>query len=242
MSEKLAIVTGTSSGIGAALAESLLDRGWHVFGVARREAAFPGGRYQHVQADLADPAVIAGLRPRIEAEMAFGDFSRLALVNNAATPGQLRSHGDLDAAKLYRNLAVNLSAPLALQDLAVRLRPGDAALRVVNISSGLAYRPLPGGVEYCASKAGLHLAGEVLASEDHANTAVFNYQPGIVDTEMQETLRGESEDFESVDVFRAMHDEGRLAAAADVLDPILAFLEADGLEGFHEDRYEPPGG
>jgi benzil reductase ((S)-benzoin forming) len=236
---QLAIVTGTSSGIGKALTERLLADGWKVFGVARREAKFEGD-YQHVQADLSDPAVANQLGPRIEAEMMFGAFSRLALVNNAASPGQKRAFGSQSCDATYRNIAINLSAPMALMDLVVRLRPAGASLRVVNVSSGLAYRPLSGAADYCASKAGLHMAGEVLAEEGQPDLAVLSYAPGIVDTEMQQSLRGEEEsDFSSVAVFRAMHDEGRLAAPEAVIEPILAFLADDDVAGFHVDRYEP---
>jgi len=234
---KLAIVTGTSSGIGEALAQRLLADGWQVFGMARREVKFDGA-YQHLQVDLSDPVVASQLGPRIEAEMAFGEFSRLALVNNAATPGQKRSYGDQSTADTFRNIAINLSAPMALMDLAVRLRPDHALLRVVNISSGLAYRPLAGLADYCASKAGLHMAGESLAEEKHPNTAVLAYAPGIVATEMQRSLRGETNDsFQSTAVFKAMHDEGRLASAKAVIEPIVRFVEHDTITGFHQERY-----
>lgn len=237
MGKQLAIVTGTSSGIGKALAERLVADGWKVIGVARREVKFEGD-YQHVQLDLSDPAAAAQLGPRLEAEMAFASFSRLALVNNAATPGQKRSYGEQSHQATFRNIAINLSAPMALMDLVVRIRPDGAALRVVNISSGLAHRPLGGIADYCSSKAGLHMAGEVLAAEGHENTAVLSYSPGGVDTEMQQSLRGEqSADFTSVDVFRAMHEEGQLAPAEAVIGPIMAFLENDTISGFHQERF-----
>lgn len=237
MSGRLAIVTGTSSGIGKALAARLLVDGWKVFGIARREMKFQGD-YQHVQTDLSDPATAGQLGPRLEAEMAFGAFSRLALINNAATPGQKRSYGEQSAQNTFQNIAINLSAPMALMDLAVRIRPDGATLRVVNISSGLAFQPLAGVADYCASKAGLHMAGEVLDAEAHPNTAVLSYAPGIVDTEMQQSLRGEqANDFASADVFRAMHEEGQLASAEAVIEPIVAFLEDDSVTGFHQDRY-----
>ena len=238
MSERLAIVTGTSSGIGKALAQRLLADGWKVFGIARREARFDGD-YLHVQADLSDPAAVSRLGPRLEAEMAFSTFSRLALINNAATPGQKRNYGEQSDQATFRNTAINLAAPIALMNLAVRMHPDGAALRIVNISSGFAHHPMASLADYCASKAGLHIAGEVLAAESHSNTAVLSYGPGIVDTEMQQSLRSEqASDFESVDVFRAMHEEGRLASAEAVIEPIVAFLENDAVTGFHQEQYE----
>ena len=237
MNIKLAIVTGTSSGIGKALAERLLADGWKVFGIARRDARFEGD-YQHVTLDLSDPTASAQLGPRLEAEMAFGTCSTLALVNNAATPGQKRSFGEQSDQATYKNIAINLAAPMSLMDMAVRIRPENAQLRVVNISSGLAHQPLASLADYCATKAGLHMAGEVLASENHDGIAVLSYAPGIVDTEMQQSLRGDQDDgFASVEVFRAMHDEGRLASAEAVIEPIVAFLEDNATTGFHQQRY-----
>jgi benzil reductase ((S)-benzoin forming) len=125
-------------------------------------------------------------------------------------------------------------------DMVVRARPEGARLRIVNISSGLAYRPLADAADYCASKAGLHMAGEVLAVEDHPDTAVLSYAPGIVDTEMQQSLRSETaDDFASVDVFRAMYEEGRLATPEAVVGPIVDFLGDVSVSGFYQDRYEP---
>ncbi len=236
---KLAIVTGTSSGIGAALIDRLLAEDWQVFGVARREVKRPESAYRHIQADLADPNVAGGLiDPLLAAEFAFGSCDCLALVNNAASPGQKRGYGRQDAGATFRNIALNLSAPMALMDMVIRARPEGARLRIVNISSGLAYRPLAAAGDYCASKAGLHMAGEVLAEEGHPDTAVLSYAPGIVDTEMQQSLRSESgSDFASVEVFRAMHEEGRLAAAEDVIGPIVEFITHETVTGFHQDRY-----
>ena len=51
--ERTAIVTGTSTGLGEAVARQLLERGWSVIGIARRPAPFTHERYRHVAHDLA---------------------------------------------------------------------------------------------------------------------------------------------------------------------------------------------
>ncbi|MCB1150379.1 SDR family NAD(P)-dependent oxidoreductase, partial [bacterium] len=56
---RFAAVTGTSDGIGLALARALLDDGWRVLGCARRDAPLDHPAYRHVRVDLADPAALA---------------------------------------------------------------------------------------------------------------------------------------------------------------------------------------
>jgi benzil reductase ((S)-benzoin forming) len=237
MSGKLALITGTSSGIGEALAGRLLADGWTVFGVARREVKRSEAGYRHIQGDLADPGVASMIEPTINAELAFGDFSRLALVNNAAAAGQLRSYGNQDGRDTYRCLAINAAAPVALMNMAVRLCPDGVVLRVVNISSGLATMPLAGAADYCSSKAALRMAGQVLAEEAGDQVAVLSYEPGIVDTDMQKQLRGQpAEEFGAQAMFQSWHAEGQLASPGDVVEPIVDFLN-DNATGFREARY-----
>jgi len=69
---RLALVTGTSSGIGAAVARQLLEHGWQVVGVARRTPKFPGANYQHLALDLAD---LSGAAAEIERQMGRGSPS-----------------------------------------------------------------------------------------------------------------------------------------------------------------------
>ena len=52
--ERLALVTGTSSGIGAAVAKALLEHDWQVIGLARRTPNLPSDYYEHIALDLAD--------------------------------------------------------------------------------------------------------------------------------------------------------------------------------------------
>src|SRR5690554_3237440 len=199
MNDRLAIVTGSSSGIGAALTDRLLETGWIVFGVARREVKRSEANYRHVQADLADPDVAdTVVAPLVTAEMAFANYSSVALINNAATEGQLRHYGSMNSKKLFAGFATNLAAPVALMNALIRDCPPDTELKIVNVSSGLAHKPLAGLSEYCAAKAGLRMAGQVLAAE-RPDLALLSYEPGIVDTVMQNRLRNQhTEAFSSV--------------------------------------------
>ena len=234
--ERLALVTGTSSGIGAAVAKELLERGWHVIGVARRTARFPSASYKHLALDLADVATAAAAIEReLGPRLAEGSWERLGLVNNAALAPAGRVQ-KLEAAELVRAYAVNAVMPLWLMGFVLRRRPEGAEVRVVNISSGAAQRPFPGLATYCSTKAALRMAGMVVAAEVE-DVGVFSYEPGVVDTEMQRATREMPlEEFPWGATFRQYHTEGRLAAPELPAADIVEFLTADGAERFVERR------
>lgn len=78
---KFALVTGTSSGIGDAVARQLLDNGWHVLAVARREAAIRNASYEHCAVDLSDLSIVSrSLGSRLAALVGGARWSRVGLV------------------------------------------------------------------------------------------------------------------------------------------------------------------
>ena len=233
--ESLALVTGTSSGIGAAIARELLERGWHVIGVARRTAKL-AGNYRHLALDLAETGTAtATLEREVGARLAERAWQRLGLVNNAALAPAGRVQ-KLDAEELARAYAVNSVMPLWLMGFVLRRRPEGAQVRVVNISSGAAQRPFPGLSIYCSSKAALRMAGMVVAAEVE-DVGVFSYEPGVVDTEMQRATREKPlEEFPWGTTFRQYHAEGRLVAPELPAADVVKFLESERTERFVESR------
>ena len=236
MSDRLALVTGTSSGIGAALARELLAHGWQVIGVARRPVQLPRG-YRHLALDLADAGAAApAIERELGARLGERNWERLGLINNAAAAPAGRVEA-LDAGELARAFALNVAMPLWLMGLALRLRPAKTALRIVNVSSGAAHRAVPGLAAYCASKAALRLAGMTVAAETEGDIAIYSYEPGVVDTEMQRAAREMPlEAFPSGAMFRQYHAEGRLAPPEAPAADIVKFLESERAERFMEGR------
>ena len=233
---RFALVTGTSSGIGAAVARELLKRGWTVLGISRRQAKF-GERYRHLALDLADASVAKKIEKEFGAQLGEHAWERVGLVNNAAV-GLSGRVQDLDADELAKSFVLNTAMPLWLLGLAIR--KAKAPVRVVNVSSGAAGRPFPGLAAYCAAKAGLHLGGASVAAEDAPNLHILSYQPGVVDTEMQLATRSKSlEEFPWGTTFRQYHAEGRLVAPERPAAEIVEFLEAEGGERFNERRFQP---
>ena len=245
--DRLAIVTGTTSGVGLAVARELLDRGWRVLGAARRGPAIQHQTYEHVQVDLHDlDAVAAILEQRLTTIVDDDGLTRIGLVNNAADPGLLGPVAQLDVRRLAAVYAANAGAPIWLMGALVRLAPLHAALRIVNVSTGAAVRAFPGLAAYGSSKAALRMAGMVLSAElesgsdptaAHRDIAILSYEPGTVDTPMQAWARAQSADvLPSVDLFRRFAAEQSLVKPEAPALEIVAFLGGDGGPRFQERR------
>lgn len=243
--DRLALVTGTSSGIGHAVADVLLRRGWHVVGAARRPSTIGHDAYEHLQIDLGDARALIGIEERLTTLLGDRALRRVGLVNNAADPGLLGPIAHMDVARLNGIFAVNVNAPLWLMGAFVRLTPSATALRIVNVSSGAAVRGSPGLGAYGSSKAALRMAGLVLAAEiendameKQRRVSIMSYEPGTVDTPMQAYARAQGEDvLPSRDLFLRFAAEGRLVSPAAPAREIADFLESDGGDRFAERRF-----
>ncbi|HZZ91402.1 MAG TPA: SDR family NAD(P)-dependent oxidoreductase [Usitatibacter sp.] len=228
----LYIVTGTTRGLGRALAERIArDPANELIALARSpDAPVPGGA--RLECDLADAAAVGRAFDRIEQRVRGKHYDKAVLVNNAGIVGPVGPLETCDAAALERNIAVNVVAPLLLMRRFIAALEGAAMLlRIVNISSGAGRRPIYGWSAYCTAKAALDMATRVVALEAQARRRpleAVSLAPGVIDTDMQgevrETTPGQ---FMDVERFRAMKSEGVLRQADDVAADILR-LEAEG--------------
>jgi NAD(P)-dependent dehydrogenase (short-subunit alcohol dehydrogenase family) len=142
---RVAVITGASVGIGAAIAARFVADGARVYGLARRPCPVDGAI--GVEADLSDISAITALIERLKGELA--DPVELHLVHNAAVMPQ-DSVTDLDADEVERALRINLVAPMLLT---AGLRPRMAAgSSIIYIGSTLSEKAVPGRATYVASK------------------------------------------------------------------------------------------
>ena len=158
------VVTGASTGIGAAIARHLAGRGFRVFGTVRRaedEVALARDGVTPVRMDVTDTASI--MRARGEVERALGTTPLIALVNNAGIPaaGPLELF-PLD--ELRRVLEVNLIGVVAVTQAFLPLLKVSRG-RIVNISSVAGRGALPFVGPYAASKFGLEAISDSLRRE-----------------------------------------------------------------------------
>ena len=184
-----AVVTGASRGLGRALSQALVARGWNLVVDARdadalRSAWAREPRVTEIAGDVADPAHRLAL---VEAAGSRIDL----LVNNASVLGQspqpkLREY-PLD--ELRRVYEINVLAPLALVQLALpRLARGG---QILNVTSDAAVEPYEGWGGYGSSKAALDQVTAILAAE-HTDLRVYAVDPGDMRTRLhQEAFPGE---------------------------------------------------
>jgi NAD(P)-dependent dehydrogenase (short-subunit alcohol dehydrogenase family) len=228
----LYIVTGTTRGLGAALAQRVAaDPGNELIELARApDAPVPGGA--RLECDLADARAVEHAFDRIEQRVRGKRYEKAVLVNNAGVVGPVGPLESCDGAALERNIAVNVVAPLLLMRRFLAALEGSAPiLRIINISSGAGRRAIYGWSAYCTAKAALDMATRVVALEAQSRrrpVEAVSLAPGVIDTQMQGEIRGmEPGQFMDVERFRAMQAEGKLRDAADVAADILR-LEAAG--------------
>ena len=216
----LYIVTGSSRGLGAALMHQLADPAHTVIGIARRPApSVPGEAWAF---DLADPLPAAR---HLQAWLReHRDWESATLVNNAAlltTPGPL-AEAELDS--LSAALRVGLEAPALLSRVFLAETAGVPVRRVLNISSGLGRRAMAGSTAYCAVKAGLDHLSRALALEE-PDVGVVSLAPGVIDTDMQQQLRGADPGrFSEQPRFQGLKDGGQLQTAEATASAILRYL------------------
>ena len=225
----VALVTGSTSGIGEAVARRLAADGMRVVVHSRRStragevlAAELGGTY--LRADLAVEDEARGL-----AEAALDRYGRLdVLVNNAGISRPIPHH-DLAAAapaEWREVLEVNLIAPWVLCTAALpALREAPGGGSVVNITSHAGVRPKGSSVPYAASKAALNHVTRLLAAALAPGVRVNAVAPGLVDTPMTEDWT------DAQRLWRERAPMRRPARPADVADLVASVVAHGYLTG-----------
>ena len=192
MSE-LAIITGASAGIGKATAARFVARGWQVVNLARR--ACPVDGVENLTVDLSTslpPGMLQSLADRVR------NTTRTALVHSAGVLGSDDARS-VDRNALAYSLAVNVTAPAALNRALLDALPGGSA--IVFVGSTLGDKAVAGAYSYVTAK---HAVNGLMRAtcQDIAGSGLHTavVSPGFTDTEMLRAHVG--------------HDEGILAAIA----------------------------
>lgn len=207
----LVFISGASSGIGRALADKVPFDPARVVDISRRGATGA----EHLAADLADPASWPRVAERFADELAGFAGERAMFVHNAGTLEPMGFAGEVDADAYTRQVLLNAAAPQVLGDAFLRAAAGTRApCTLLFIGSGAATSVYEGWSAYCGGKAAVDHWVRVVGAEQKRRgdrCRVLSVAPGVVETAMQEQIRGMSPDaFPAVERFRELHREGAL--------------------------------
>ena len=191
---RLVLITGASRGLGAFLAKSLWNEGWNLILVARNLSALSALKSELGQkldqsielfsCDLADSVDIERF-----CQAVLGRIKKLdALINNAATHGQIGPFVGVDLADYEETLRVNLLGPITLCHSFIPLMQQSGGA-IINILGGGATSPRKNFSAYATSKAALARFSESLAKElEGTNVAINCISPGAMKTDLLKEL------------------------------------------------------
>jgi 3-oxoacyl-[acyl-carrier protein] reductase len=226
--DRVALVTGASRGIGAAIAERLAADGFSVIinyagGASEAEALAKriekaGGRAITAQADVSDPAAVG--RMFDTAEAAYGGVD--VLVNNAGVM-HLASIAESDDRLFDSHVAINLKGVFnTLREAARRLRGGG---RIINMSSSQVGLLHPTYGVYAATKAGVEALTHVLSRELRGRNITVNaVAPGPTATKL--FLDGKPQ--QVIDHLTKLAPLERLGQPKDIADTVAFLAGPDG--------------
>lgn len=233
MSDRVALITGSTSGIGAATARRLARDGYTVAlhsrssaDVGKRMADDLAGASYH-QADLADEQATRELVADVVKRHGRLDV----LVNNAGQSIRI-PHADLKAATpavWRRMLDVNLIAPFVLiteaEPALRKSAEGGRPASIVNIGTHAGVRPKGASIPYATAKAGLHHVTRLLALALGPAIRVNCVAPGLVETPMGANWPGATELWNTRSAMR------RPAKPEDIADLVAALVANDYVTG-----------
>ncbi len=206
-------ITGTSRGIGKAIALTLLEEASSfVYGLSRsNDISHP--RFAHTKIDLSDTSEVSLFNFHNHP-----DATSVSLINNAGILGPVNPMGKIDTEKMNEVLNVNFTSPFILSNSFIKKFQSDTFVKVIlNISSGAGRHPFESWSLYGSAKAAVDMMSKVVVSEQELIPGenairVFSVAPGIVDTQMQAEIRKTSRlQFPRLDTFIEYHKNKQLA-------------------------------
>lgn len=179
------LITGCSSGLGFALSELYLKKGFKVYGISRRKPEIFNENFTHISCDLSD---IKNIKSNLEKEIL--DIKTLDIVYlNAGMLGKIESSFDLSIEELNEVYSLNVYANKELLDILAKID----TKKVIAISSGAAVNGSKGWASYSLSKAGVNMLIN-LYSKEMLNTKLLAVAPGVIETPMTDYIRFEIDD------------------------------------------------
>lgn len=236
------ILTGTSRGLGEAIATQLLQQETKLISISRKQNEQLIKQAQHLNIpfdfysfDLQEIHQIESLMENIFSNIDVKTVSSIHLINNAGMLAPLKPIERSESEQLIANVHVNLVAPMLLSSAFMKhTKDWNIDKRIVNISSGAGQNPYFGWGAYCTTKAGINMFTKCIAAEETDKeypVKIISFAPGVVDTDMQAEIRQTSkEDFIHVERFLTLKEDDDLLSPNYVAKAVIDLLETDNFQ------------
>ncbi len=244
LSEKVALVTGSSSGIGRAVALAFAREGAHLAlnypnetqaqnaAEVQRTIEKMGQRVIAVRADVSKEDEVRHLVDEVLRE-----FGRIDILVNNAGIATVSPVAEMPVSLWDEMMAVNLRGVFLCTRLVLPIMYRQNYGKIINTASQLAYKGSPGMAHYCASKAAIIAFTRSLALEIGPRNINANcVAPGATQTPLLEGIRPEV-----LERIRATIPKGRLATVEDIV-PTYVFLASDESSHYVGQCLSPNGG
>lgn len=215
---KTVIVTGASSGIGAATAVLFAKGGSNLILIARRMEALnkvndacvkahkesglqQGGKFANVQLDVSDKHQVATLFDQVPSDLRDIDI----LVNNAGFVLGVEHVGDIKDSDIEAMFATNVFGLISVTQLLVKYFKSKQSGHIINLGSIAGREPYAGGSIYCATKHAVNaFTGSLMRELVNTPVRVTEIQPGMVETEFS-VIRYRGDTAAAAKVYEGLH-------------------------------------
>jgi len=152
-----------------------------------------------------------------------GNIKLLDVFINASVIEPIGAIGSLNTEKLEDTVKVNYISPMKLVNKLIAVQnKTDFAMQIFNISSGASSRAIDGWALYCSTKAALKMFLDVAEIESEGLVSVTHIDPGVMDTDMQKTIRSKSsKEMKNVQAFKELKSTNTLKSPKEAAKELL---------------------
>jgi benzil reductase ((S)-benzoin forming) len=231
------IITGTSRGLGEAIAKKLLNannflicisrtRNYRLIDLAQEQKC----KLTYIEFDLNKVNELDSLMKGVFKEVEQKNIESIHLVNNAGTVKPVKALEKHTAEEIINSFNVNIVSQALITSKFIEMTATfNCEKRIINISSGAAKKSYDGWSCYCSSKAALEMLTRCVSVEQNTKqfpVKILSFDPGIIDTDMQKEIRqSKIEDFSQLERFIDYKDKGKLLTTEFVAGKVIELLQ-----------------
>lgn len=214
---KVAIVTGASSGIGKAVCERYLSEGVSVIGIDLNNGIIENKLYNHISVNIADYQEV---KKKIDGMVT----DKIDYLVNCAGITLIGNLENTSCEDFDLQIDVNLKGTFNICKACIEYMKNNRGSAIVNIASDLGVKPVADRCAYVAAKAGVIKLTEAIAIDYGPNVRANSIQPGIVDTPMVQGRFEENPELK--EIYGSFYLLERIANANEIVEGVM-FLTKD---------------